>query len=165
MAAVQRRFPRRLGQISRVLIEVMFVEPVPVDCLLKSVISVPGLVLAGVLVTASVFVEPVPVNRLLRPVVSGPGAVLAALLRRRLVPLLISLLILIFALILALVLSGCPNRESDGRRQSTRQKKRSQNTYADKHDRSLRVILTFFSECKCLGALELERVRKGCAES
>jgi hypothetical protein len=132
--------------LCRLLIEVMFVEPVPVSRVLVSMISVPGVVLVAVLVIAPVFVEPVPVSRFLVPIISVPGVVLAALLRLMFVPLLISLLILFFALILVLVLSDCPNRKSGRRDQSTRQKKRSQSTFTDKHNRFLRVILTFFSD-------------------
>jgi hypothetical protein len=124
----------------------MFVEPVPVNRFLISVTSVPGVVPETLLIMVAVlFVDPVPVSRLLVSIISVPGVVRTALLRLMSVPLLLSLPILVFALILAVGLSDCPHRERDRRGQSTCQKKRSQNRFADKHNRFLRVLLTFFS--------------------
>lgn len=119
----------------------MFVEPVPVNRFLVSITSVPGVVRATLLIVVAMFVEPIPVSRVLVSIISVPGVVRTLLLRLMSVPLLLSLPILVFALILAVGLSDCPHRERDRRGQSTRQKKRRQNRFADKHNHFLRVIL------------------------
>jgi len=136
---VPRRFQAKMLHYSGVcglsclLRLVVIVEPVAIDRVLVSVITVAGTILIALLILVPPFVQPVPVDRLLECVISSPVLMLLLLLSG---PLLLRLLIPVSDLILTFVLRECADRQSSRRGQSARQEEHGQDWFVPRQDPS-----------------------------